>query len=152
MLRITVELLPGGREGGKRTLAHAEISNVKSGALADYEIELHDDVLGDIGSASLTGYPRMAATVWDLVARCITVVLSGLEELPPRPQSPRVPIHRSDSSSGTPYVRLREIPEPARTLFQRSLAGSTCPLVEDDPEPMDCAHLSDWTDFLAGWR
>ncbi|ANB72638.1 hypothetical protein AYM40_09855 [Paraburkholderia phytofirmans OLGA172] len=152
MLRITVELLPGGHESGRRILAHADISNVKSGALANYEVELHDDILGNIGAASLTGYPRMAASVWDLVARCITVVLSGQEELPPRPQSPDVPIHRSYGGSGIPYVRLREIPEPARTLFQRNLAGSTRPLVEDDPEPMDCAHLSDWTDFLAGWR
>ncbi|MFM0031770.1 hypothetical protein PQR70_36735 [Paraburkholderia madseniana] len=152
MLRVTVELVPGGRESGKRILAHAEISNVKSGALANYEVELHDDVLGDIGTASLTGYPRMAASVWDLVARCIAVALAGKEELPPRPQLPDIPVHKSDGGTGIPYVRGREIPEPARSLFKRNMAFSTRPVIEDDPDPMDCAYLSDWTDFLAGWR
>src|ERR1700693_2621686 len=108
MLRVTVELLPGGHEGGRRTLAHAEISNVKSGALANYEVRLHDDVLGDMGTALLTDYPGMAASIWDLIARCITVVLAVKEELPTRPQSPDIPVHKSDGGTGIPYVRGRE--------------------------------------------
>jgi len=58
MLRVTVELLPGGSEHGKRVLAHADISKVKSGALADYLVRLCDDVLGDIGTAILSPESR----------------------------------------------------------------------------------------------
>ena len=36
MLRVTVELLPGGREARKRILAVTEIANIGGGELADY--------------------------------------------------------------------------------------------------------------------
>ncbi|MFL9900033.1 hypothetical protein PQR71_18070 [Paraburkholderia fungorum] len=152
MLRVTVELFPGGSENGKRILAHADISNVKSGALASYQVRLCDDVLGDIGTALLTEYPRMATTVWDLVGRGIAIALTGREELPERPLLPDVPVHKSDGDRPVPYVRYKEIPEPARTLFRRNMRLSTCPVVESDPDPMDCAYLWDWTAFLEGRR
>jgi hypothetical protein len=116
---VTVELCPGGSENGKRILAHAEISNVKSGALASYRVQLFDDVLGDIGTSLLTEYPRMATTIWDLVGQGIAVALTGKEQLPERPPLPDVPVHKSDGDGSIPYVRFAEIPEPARTLFKR---------------------------------
>ena len=58
-------------------------------------------------------------------------------------------MHESD---GLRYVRMREIPEPARTFFQKNMAYSTRPLIEDDAQPMDCAYAWDWLDFLAGAR
>ncbi|MFL9910455.1 hypothetical protein [Paraburkholderia sp. RL17-337-BIB-A] len=152
MLRVTVELFPGGSENGKRILAHADISNVKPGALASYRVQLFDDVLGDIGTSLLTEYPRMATTIWDLVGRGIAVALTGKEQLPERPLLPDVPVHKSDGDGSVPYVRFAEIPEPARTLFKRRIAFSTCPVIDHDPDPMDCAYLWDWEDFLAGRR
>lgn len=149
MLRVTVELWPGGCESGRRTLATADIGRVRSGAIADYHVELRDEVLGDVGTAILRKYPRYAASVWDLIARCIAVALAGQEELPSRPQLPDVPIHRSGK---TPFVRIREMPEPARTLFRRNMRLSTRPVIEDDAEPMDCAYAWDWEAFLAGAR
>ncbi|RAS29752.1 hypothetical protein [Paraburkholderia bryophila] len=149
MLRVTVELWPGGRESGSRVLATANIGRIKNGALADYKVELHEDVQGEIGAASLHDYPRYASTIWDLIARALAVALTGKEELPPRPQQLDVPIHASDN---TPYVRLREIPEPARSLFEKRIVYSTRPVIEEDPHPMDCAHAWDWTDFLDGGR
>ena len=149
MLKVTVELWPGGRESSRRVLATADIARVKSGAHADYEVVLHDEVLGDIGAATVHEYPRFAASVWDLVARGIAAALAGKEELPPRPQLPVVPVHKSGD---LPYVRLREIPEPVRTLFARNMACSTCPVIEEDPQPMDCAYAWDWLDFLRGAR
>lgn len=55
MLRITVEIFPGGRESSRRVLATADVARVKNGALADYEIVLRDDVLGDVGTGKLIG-------------------------------------------------------------------------------------------------
>lgn len=98
---------------------------------------------------TLNDYPRFASTIWDLVARAVAVALTGKEELLPRPQQLDVPIH---AAGNTTYVRLREIPEPARSLFKNRIAFSTRPLIEEDPQPMDCAYSWDWRDFLAGGR
>lgn len=147
MLRVTVELWPSGRESGKRVIATADIGRVKDGALADYEVHLEESTLGDVGHiATVCEYSRWSASVWDLVARCIAAALNGGQEgLPSRPTLPEVPVH---DSGGLQYVRLREIPEPARTFFQRRIVNSTRPMVSDDPEPMDCAYVWDWDAFL----
>jgi hypothetical protein len=152
MLRVTVELWPGGRESGRRVIATADIGRVKDGALADYKVDLEEKLLGYVGdTATVHSYPRWSASVWDLVARCIAAALNGgREELPPRPVLPEVPVHTS--AGGRRYVRLREIPEPARTFFRRNIANSGRPMVEDDPEPMDCAWAHDFQDFLEGQR
>ena len=151
MLRVTVELWPGGRESGKRVIATADIGRVRSGTHADYEVRLEESPLGDVGeNATVREYPRWSASVWDLVASSIGAALSGgREELPPRPVLPEVPVHTSD---GLRYVRLREIPEPARMFFQRNIAHSARPVIDDDPEPLDCAYAWDWEDFLCGGR
>ncbi|CAM2191235.1 conserved protein of unknown function [Paraburkholderia kururiensis] len=152
MLRVTVELWPGGRERARRVIATADIGRIKNGAHADYEVRLEEGSLGDVGDeAVVREYPRWSASVWDLVARCIAASLNGGQEgLPQRPSSPDVPMHtRSD---GLRYVRLREIPEPARTVFRRHIEYSTRPAIADDPEPMDCAYAWDWDDFLRGRR
>jgi hypothetical protein len=151
MLKVTVELWPGGRESGKRVIATADIGRVKNGALADYEVGLEEVLLGAVGdTAVVQDYPRWSASVWDLVTRCIAAGLNGgNEELPPRPVLPEVPVHTSGS---TQYVRLREIPEPARTFFRRNIANSGRPVIDDDPEPMDCVYAWDWQDFIEGQR
>jgi hypothetical protein len=153
MLRVTVELWPGGRESGKRVIATADIARVKNGALADYEVELQERLLEhiDVGEIShVREYPRWSASVWDLVARCLAAALNGGKEaLPPRPVLPEVPVHTSD---GTRYIRMREIPEPAQTFFRRNIANSSRPVIDDDPEPCDCAWAYDWQDFLEGQR
>ncbi|WMY08646.1 hypothetical protein P3F88_02390 [Paraburkholderia phenoliruptrix] len=151
MLRVTVELWQGGTESSKRVIATADIGRVRSGALADYEVDLREGLLGAVGgTAHVCDYPRWSATVWDLVARAIASVMNGgKEELPPRPTLPVVPVH---TSGRVRYVRLREIPEPARTFFCRNIANSSRPLIEDDPEPFDCAYAWDSDDFLRGER
>ncbi|WP_244145212.1 hypothetical protein, partial [Paraburkholderia tuberum] len=118
MLRITIELLPGGREDGKRVIARADIARVSGGALADYRVALDDAVLRQVGErATVRGYPRWAGSVWDLVARCVAAALNqGREALPPRPAQLQVTVHVNDA--GYRYVRLDEIPEPARTYFE----------------------------------
>ncbi|WP_147309991.1 hypothetical protein [Paraburkholderia sp. BL6669N2] len=65
MLRATVEIFPSGNESSRRVLAHADISNVKSGPLVNYKIRLSHEILGDLDAVTLRDYPRMAATIWD---------------------------------------------------------------------------------------
>jgi hypothetical protein len=145
MLRITVELLPGGREREKRVIATADIARVSDGPLADYRVALQDAVLGEIGErAMVRSYPRWAGSVWDLVARGIAAALNqDAEALPARPTKPQVPVHTNEA--GFRYVRLDEIPEPTRTFFDRKLAGSGIP-------DHGCAYAHDWFDFLSGYR
>ena len=146
MLRVTVELWPGGRETGRRVIATADIGRIRDGALADYEVDLREGLLGEVGDTEhVRSYPRFSASLWDLVARCIAVALNaGREELPPRPTLPDVPMHVR-SSDGVRYVRLDEIPEPARTFFEHNLDGSGIPA-------HGCAFAHDWQDFLEGHR
>jgi hypothetical protein len=148
MLKVTVELWPGGLENGSRVLATARIGRIKDGSLADYRVELSEEPHGKI-CGTLEDYPRYSVTLWDLVARAVAVALTGKEELPPRPQQLDVPVR---TSGNTAYVRLREISEPARSLFEKRMTYSARPVIEEDPQPMDCVYAWDWTDFLAGRR
>jgi hypothetical protein len=148
MLRITIELLPGGREDGKRVIATADVVRLSDGpiaALAEYKVALDDEMLGEVGEQIVVhNYPRWATSVWDLVARCIAAALNhGREVLPPRPVQPKVTVRTNDA--GFRYVRLDEIPEPTRTFFDRKLTGSGVP-------DHDCAYAHDWFDFLEGHR
>lgn len=152
MLRVTVELWPGGREAGKRMIATADIGRVKNGALADYEVHLEESPHGDVGDmATVREYPRWSTSVWDLVARSIAAALNGgREALPERPVLPEVPVLHYERRAA--LCTTREIPEPARTFFRRNIANSSRPLIEDDPEPFDCAYAWDWDEFLRGER
>lgn len=145
MLRVTIELLPGGRESDKRVIATADIARVSGSSLADYKVALNEAVIGKVGeSAMVRNYPRWASSVWDLVSRCIVAALNaGREELPPRPTQPEVTIRTNDA--GHRYVRLDEIPEPARTFFDQNLTGSAIP-------DHDCAYAHDWFAFVHGQR
>ena len=149
MLRITIELLPVGREARRRTIAVAELGRTHGKRLGTYHMRLNEEPFGLVGQAVLSDYPRYAASIWDLVARGIAVALTGREELPSRPTVPDVLVHHVGN---VPYVRKSEIPEPARTLFWRNMENSSRPLVESDAQPEGCAYLRDWEDFLDGSR
>ena len=67
MLRVTIELLPGGRESERRVIAAANIARVNDGSpgvLADYRVALNDAVLREVGErATVRHYPRWAGSV-----------------------------------------------------------------------------------------
>lgn len=152
MLRITVELLPGGRTAGRRVIAVGEIGRIRNGASANYEVSFEETLLPDaVMSGEVLDYPRWSASIWDLVARALCVALSGEERLPVRPTVPNVPIYRSEAG-GVAYLRLRDIPEPARTFFIHHIRYETRPIVTEVPDPLDCAHLWEWEGFLNGGR
>lgn len=147
MLKVTVEVV--GQNGSTREIATAYIARLKRSATPDYVVRLREDQREQGGKRTLHAYPRHAASIFDLVARALAVGLTGTEELPSRPKPLSVPIHRSGN---TDYVRLGEIPEPAATLLRKRIEYSGCPVIEEDPTPMDCAYASDWFDFLTGCR
>lgn len=148
MLKITVEILSPGQHHG-RTIATAKIGRFSKGVAPDYVVELQEDLHSHPERVTIHKYPRFAASIWDLVARSIAVALTGEEKLPPRPQPLEVPVYRSGN---TEYIRLSEIPEPVATKFRKRIEYSGCPVVEEDPTPMECVYASDWVDFLSGGR
>ena len=145
MLRVTVELIHGGRESSKRILAVAEISNVGGASMAHYHAEVGDESPG-LKEADIRAYPRWSTSVWDLVLRCIAKAMFGKEQLPkrPTPVAELAPTYQ-DAGSHYPYVKVDEIPEPARTEFDRRLSGSSVPFPGH-------AYQHDWLDFLEGLR
>lgn len=149
MLKVTVEVVRPGREESGKKIATANIGRLERGPVSDYVVQLNEPPFGDGERRTLHAYPRYASSVFDLVARALAVGLTGAEELPPRPEAVSVPIHQSGD---TKYVRLGEIPEPAATFFRKRLEYSGCPVIEEDPEPMQCAYASDWLAFLGGRR
>ncbi|WP_288841836.1 hypothetical protein [uncultured Deefgea sp.] len=148
MLKITVEILSPGQNHG-RIIATAKLGRLHGCAAPDYAMELQEDMYRHPERVTIHKYPRFAASIWDLVARSIAVALTGEEKLPPRPKPLNVPVYHS---GGTEYVRLDEIPEPVAAIFRKRIEYSTCPVIEDDPCPMQCAYASDWVDFLSGRR
>jgi hypothetical protein len=146
MLRVSVELWPGGQKQGSTVLAVADIERTRSGVRSDYSVELFEDVVYRRWSGTVDNYPRWSASVWDLVARSIASALSGSEVLPRRPIQVVAPVHRS--AEGVSFVRLRELPQPARRFFEQSIQGKACPVIDGVSDP--CACASDWGDFLNG--
>jgi hypothetical protein len=151
MLRVTVSLWPCGDESRQRELLHADIGNVGGGASANYCVALVDET-GERRDARLDDYPRWSASLWDLVIRAAARAAYGEEALPARPVpiSERVPVHQT--ANGLNYVRVRDIPEPVRSVFCERMANSTRPLVDEDPDPFDCVYAWDWHSFLEGSR
>lgn len=64
----------------------------------------------------------------------------------PAPQVVTPRIYRAGQIA---YIRTGELPEPARSAFERNIARSARPLVAG---AFDAAYAWDWEDFLAGAR
>lgn len=83
MLRVTVELVPGGDEARARPIAHMMIANISSLAdISDYEVQAHE------GANAVAGTPACKTkgivrrhdrrqTVWSLVGKA--AVLAATE-------------------------------------------------------------------------
>lgn len=62
-------------------------------------------------------------------------------DVPELPKPLDVRVHVVDN--GTPVVRFSDIPEPARTAFDKWMDGATVPT-------LDCAYVWDWKRFIEG--
>ncbi len=145
MLKIVITLVPGGI-GPERHLGELLIGNVTGGMHSDYQCVLKSADLPSPLCTTIKHYPRWSTTVWDLVGRAIAKSLSGTERLPQRPRTPRVPIHTAGTIR---YVRMAEIPEPARSVFGHRMRGSTLPVIDGET---DCVYAWDWEGFISGGR
>jgi hypothetical protein len=81
MLRVHIHngLLENRCPGNLR--ATLDIAYKKQEAWSDYAVELVTRGVGDTLPAVIEGYPRWAGSLWDLVARALTVVLYRKEEV-----------------------------------------------------------------------
>lgn len=161
MLRVTVELLPGGREHAARTLSVAHIWNEgRSKKGAHYGIRLGREMPDIDHNAqaydkdNLTGklrhYPRWSASIWDLVARSLQRTLrtnSKQQSMGAFPQAiaELVPVLKSGD---IPYVRFQDMPDFVRPHFQKFMGHQTVPIIEEEDDPHGCAYAWDWNNFL----
>lgn len=73
MVRVTVELIPFGREEGKRTLGVLEIANTGEGDehVGHYRYTLRGRLDKKMSAGRIEGWPRLRRHVWDLVTRVL---------------------------------------------------------------------------------
>lgn len=83
--------------------------------------------------------------LWDLAEHVLRISAFGFDQLP-EAKALDVPI-RSDGRQY--FVCLRDIPEPAHSVFLRNMSGSARPTIAGYP---DAVYPWDWTDFLSGQR
>lgn len=161
MLRVTVELLPGGREGSARTLSVAHIWNqgrskkgnhygIRLGSEAP-DIEHNEQAYDkDNRTGELRNYPRWSASIWDLVARSLQRTLRTSPKQQsmgafPQAVAELVPVFKSGDIS---YVRFQDMPDFVRPHFEKFMDHKTAPLVEEEDDPRGCAYSWDWKSFL----
>jgi len=70
-------------------MATLDIAYVKQEAWSDYTVALALNGTGAVQSDTITGYPRWAGSLWDLVARALTRVLYRKDQAPASPQPDR---------------------------------------------------------------
>jgi hypothetical protein len=77
MLRITIELVPQGREAAKRTIAVGTITNLGTGSFTsgDYFVDLRDAAGRKWKHCTLTGFPRKRLLAWDLLFRALRTLV-----------------------------------------------------------------------------
>ena len=83
MLRVTIELLPWGREADKRTIAVGTITNLGTGSPTSGNcfIDLRDAAGCRWKHCTLTGFPRKRLLSWDLLYRALKNLVGGRNSL-----------------------------------------------------------------------
>jgi hypothetical protein len=82
---------------------------------------------------------------WDLAEHALCLTTFDADDLP-APRALEIPIRRDKD---LPFVCMRDIPEPARSVFEERMHHSTRPVV---PGYFDAVYVWDWLDFLGGNR
>ena len=133
-LAVDIGLRPGGR--GYELLSSTRVSLAARGL----------DVLCaavDGPARRLDGIAPRAnyGDLWDLAEHALRLATFGCDDLPATRELD-VPV-RWDA--GLSFVCMGDIPEPARSAFEKRMAGSGRPVIEDYP---DAVNSWDWLDFL----
>lgn len=136
---LKIALRPGGRDGELLDTVVAERTE-------DGELSFIRGTT-DGGTFHLNAVkPRASyADAWDLADHALRVSTFHDDELP-APKELKVPVRRQD---GLSFICTRDIPEPARSVFEKRMWHSTRPVVPGYP---DAVYVWDWLDFLGGRR
>jgi hypothetical protein len=78
MIRVTVEILPGGFETGKRTLGVMHIANDASGDrfTGNYNVRMFGvNGLRQMGATRIEGFKRTSGHAWELVHEALASIM-----------------------------------------------------------------------------
>jgi hypothetical protein len=77
MLKVTIEIWPGGCEARKTTLATGTITNLGTGgpALGNYFVDLRDKAGRPWRHGTILGFPRKRLLAWDLLCRSLAALI-----------------------------------------------------------------------------
>ena len=137
-MEVKIALRPGGR--GCKLLDRVQLSRDGQGFNASTNPAT--------GAAQLMRgiAPRANYTdPWDLAEHALRLTAFGKDELP-SPRELDVPFRRQENLS---FVCTRDIPEPARSVFEERMKHSARPVI---PGFSDAVYSWDWSDFLGGAR
>ena len=83
MLRITIELLPGGNENRKKIIATGTITNLGTGNLShgNYFVDLRDKAGRPWKHGTIFGFPRRRLLAWDLLCRSLSRLLGARNKI-----------------------------------------------------------------------
>jgi hypothetical protein len=134
--KIEILLVPGGRMKSAKNLAMASI-------------ERNEDGTVNVGSSEIGVNQHFEALpmreiyddVWSLAEHALRIAVFGADLLPPA-KALDIPVFKSD---GIQYIRIRDIPEPTRTVFDERMSHSTVPIIEG---ARDAVYVWDWLNFL----
>jgi hypothetical protein len=134
--RIEILLVPGGRIKSAKSLAIASIEHNEDGTVnvgsSEIGIDQHFDALP---------MRNRYDDVWSLAEHALRVAVFGADLLPAaKPLD--IPIFKCD---GIQYIRIRDIPEPTRTVFDERMSHSTVPIIKG---ASDAVYVWDWLNFL----
>lgn len=114
-------------------------------------VRLRDQELA-IATAAEFGWSALKAPAreryvdaWDLAEHVLRLSVFGCDELP-KAEALAVPVRTNGRQS---YVCMRDIPEPARSVFEQRMSRSGRPLIDGS---LDAVYPWDWADFLNGQR
>ncbi len=83
MLRITIELVPGGNEDRKKVIAAGTIANLGTGepSVGNYFVDLRDKAGRPWKHGTLTGFPRKRLLAWDLLCRSLALLVGDRNKI-----------------------------------------------------------------------
>ena len=139
-MELDIALRPGGRIRGRRILSTTRVSHDRNGLQVEIA-DAENDTRTIVGVTLREGY----RDEWELAAHALRMATFGIDELP-APKELDVPLRHEDKFA---FVCFRDIPEPARSEFERRMRGSGAPWIEGFP---DAVYAWDWLDFLNGNR
>jgi hypothetical protein len=83
MLRITIELVPGGNEDRKKVIATGTITNLGTSgpSVGNYFVDLRDKAGRLWRHGTIFGFPRRKLLAWDLLCRALTALIGDRNKI-----------------------------------------------------------------------